>query len=236
MFLKMLIVMLLLFLVQAVSCDGNERHLVKKRTTHRQTLTCYDYYNGGDSVVATDYIEDLRKYNMYNRISYCCFTGIWVLYSDVEYNAGDVNGASWWAYGDNYCTPVPPLFDNAAKSLRFTGAPDDMRYDTLNLYFEENFIGMEEFMYHDKPALNYDNRAKSIIVTGCGPWTIYQYDNYRGLSACVFPGDITKCDPGFYPTSQHLGELFLQVSSAKRGCHSNTQLSQNLTPIFTPRK
>merc|ERR1711892_667883 len=42
-----------------------------------QSLTCYDYSNGGgDSVNAIDYIPALRNYNMDNRIGSCCFTGI----------------------------------------------------------------------------------------------------------------------------------------------------------------
>ena len=31
---------------------------------------------GGDSLVAIDYIENLSGYNMNNRISFCCFTGM----------------------------------------------------------------------------------------------------------------------------------------------------------------
>merc|ERR1712080_84630 len=152
----------LLLLSLALSQAGSVTRLsasskVSTRTSASQRLTCYDYANrGGNSVVATDYIPNLQNYNMDNRISSCCFSGIWILYAD-----------------QNYCANVPAQFDNAASSLRFTGAPDDLRYDTLNLYFNDYFIGDEEFTYDDKPALNYDNRAKSVIVTGCNPWTLY---------------------------------------------------------------
>ena len=49
---------------------------------------------------------------------------------------------------------------------RFTGAPDGMRFDTLNMYHKENFIGSEEFTYHNNAQLSYPNDVKSIILTG----------------------------------------------------------------------
>ena len=42
-----------------------------------------------------------------------------------------------WVYGDNYCTTLPRQFFNSASSLRFTGAPDDMHFDTVNFYAGE---------------------------------------------------------------------------------------------------
>ena len=77
------------------------------------------------------------------RISYCCLTGIWLLYEDADYNLQAPYNANWWGYGDNNCLPMPAGFDNRASSLRFTGAPDDWNFDTLNLYFNEFFIGNE---------------------------------------------------------------------------------------------
>ena len=32
---------------------------------------------------------------------------------------------------------------------RFTGAPDDWRYDTINFYLQENFSGDEFYLYQD---------------------------------------------------------------------------------------
>jgi hypothetical protein len=101
-----------------------------------QTLDCYDYVNfGGDRVSAIDYIPALAGYNFDNRVSSCCFTGVWLLYANEDYNEFTPGAANWWAYGNNYCTNVPTAFDNAASSLRFTGAPDGWEYDVLNLYF-----------------------------------------------------------------------------------------------------
>jgi len=196
---------------------------LRRATT--QTLTCYDGRSGvGDSVRAIDYIPNLQGYGMDNRIESCCFTGIWMLYADADYNAYNPGSSNWWAYGENYCIDVPAPFSNAASSLRFTGAPDDWKYPTLNFYFNDYFIGDEEFTYNDMPQLNYDNRARSIIVTGCDAWTIYQYDNYRGSSMCLFPGDSSACNPGLYPNSQSLGMLAGTVSSARRGCYAQKKM------------
>merc|ERR1712241_716081 len=190
-----------------------------------QTLTCYDYSGGGgDSVRAIDYIPALRNYNFDNRIGSCCFTGTWILYGEENYNSYNTGAANWWAYGDNYCLDVPAAFDNQASSLRFTGAPDDWKYDTLNLFFNDYFIGDEEFTYNDMTQLNYDNRARSIIVTGCSAWTVYQYDNYQGQAACMFPADSSQCSPGFYPTSASLGSLASDISSVRRGCYAKEKV------------
>jgi len=190
-----------------------------------QFLDCYDYTNmGGSYLRANDYIPNLANYNFDNKIESCCFTGIWILFAEQSYNGMSTGSANWWAYGSNYCTDVPSQFFNQATSLRFTGAPDDWKFATLNLYFNDYFIGDEEFMYQDMAQLNYDNRARSIIVTGCQPWTVYQYDNYQGYSMCVYPGDTSSCNPGFYTTSQSLGSLSGQISSARRGCYAKEKV------------
>merc|ERR1712066_462675 len=190
-----------------------------------QTLTCYDYSGGGgDSVRAIDYIPALRNYNFDNRIGSCCFTGTWILYGEENYNSYNTGAANWWAYGDNYCLDVPAQFDNQASSLRFTGAPDDWKYDTLNIYFNDFFIGDEEFTLIDMPQLNYDNRAMSVIVTGCSPWTLYESDHFTGSAMCVFPSSSTDCTPGLYPLSQALSNLGGKVSSARKGCYAKSKV------------
>merc|ERR1712200_325042 len=114
-----------------------------------QYLDCYEYTNnGGERLRAIDYIDNLVGYNFNNRISSCCFTGIWLLYADTNYNAMGTGAANWWQFGDNYCTDVPSGFENQASSLRYTGAPDAWTADTLNLYLNEFFIGGEESNYN----------------------------------------------------------------------------------------
>merc|ERR1712055_821201 len=111
-------------------------------------MDCYDYNAAqGSRLRAIDYIPMLYDYNFDNIISYCCVTGIWLLYQDQNYNTGNAGGANLWAYGDRNCLQMPAGFDNQASSLRYTGAPDDWKADTLNLYLNDYFIGGEEYTY-----------------------------------------------------------------------------------------
>jgi len=185
-----------------------------------QFLDCYDYQNqGGNKLRAIDYIPALSGYSFDNRISSCCITGVWMLYADEDYNSANTGAANWWVYGDNYCVNVPSGFDNRASSLRYTGAPDSWTSDTLNFYLNEFFIGGEEYTYGDTPQLNYNDQAKSLIVTGCSAWTLYTDNNYRGNCKCVWPSDTNKCFPGFYKSESSLGLMARSVSSARRGCY-----------------
>jgi len=186
-----------------------------------QFADCYDYEQGnGAGFHVSDYIPVLRNYGWDNKISSCCFTGIWILYGDENYNKFSSNGAIWWAFGINNCLDVPSEFNNDASSIRHPGAQDDYMADTLNLYFADKFSGDEEYMYTDMPLLNFDDRARSVIVTGCNPWTLYEYDNYGGSAMCVFPGSTVDCTPGLYPTSESLGSLAGRVSSTRKGCYA----------------
>merc|ERR1712227_765409 len=94
---------------------------------------------------------------MDNKIESCVFNGIWILYGEEVYNSGNPLAHNFW---------------NEASSLRYSGHPQDMYKDSINMYFNEYFMGDEEFAYQNSPVLNYDNRAQSIIVTGDQWWTI----------------------------------------------------------------
>ena len=48
------------------------------------------------------------------------------------------------------------------------------RYDTLNLYENEDFNGKEMFFYDDATQFDFDNFGLSVILTGCSPWTLYK--------------------------------------------------------------
>merc|ERR1719481_1544312 len=179
--------------------SSNPRLLGRRLSATSQFLDCYDYTNlGGNYLRMTDYVPALGNYNFDNRIESCCFTGIWILFAEQNYNSYSTGASNWWAYGDNYCSDVPVQFANMASSIRFTGAPDDWKFGTLNLYFNDYFIGDEESMY--------------------------QYDNYQGYAMCVFPGDTSSCTPGFYTTSNSLGSLSGQVSSARKGCYAKERV------------
>jgi hypothetical protein len=189
-----------------------------------QFMDGYDYTNkGGDRVRAIDYIPLLQDYSFDNRVTSVCVTGIWLMYADANYNINNPGAASYWVYGDNYCTDVPTGFNNQASSLRYTGAPDNWKADTLNIYLNEYFAGGEEYTYVDQPQLNYDNQAQSIVVTGCTAWTLYSDSNYRGSCMCVYPSDTSSCFPGLYTNVQSLGSLARSVSSVRRGCYCGSK-------------
>merc|ERR1712142_618375 len=186
---KVAIILLVLFHTASLTTTNHTRAM-------RPTMDCYDYNNsGGQRIRASDYIPALRTLNFDNRIGSCCLTGMWILYGEEDYNGYSTGSSNWWGYGENYCVDMPPQFDNQASSLRFVGAPDDWKYDTLNIYFNDFFIGDEEFTLIDMPQLNYDNRAMSVIVTGCSPWTLYESDHFTGSAMCVFPSSSTDCTP-----------------------------------------
>merc|ERR1711973_979481 len=157
-----------------------------------QQLVCYDLNNGGgSSYTFTEYASNLGIYNWDNKISSCCFTGIWILFADRDYNRGTTSSSNWWAYGDYSCLDTPTPFDNVATHL------------------------------------SYPDKAKSLIVTGCLPWTVYSDVNYRGKAMCVWPSDTIQCTPGLYPARSTLGSLADNISSVKRGCNAK----ENVFPI-----
>jgi len=203
---------------------SQSRSVLKDSGQSRLTarLTCYDQAGfQGDRFTADEYMSSLGV--MDNRIGSCCFTGIWILYAEQNYNIFQPNSANWYGYGNNACFDAG-LFNNQASSLRYTGAPDDMYHDTVNLYFNEHFNGEEEYSYVDKPQLNFDNRALSLIVTGCGFWTLYSERYYQGYAVCVGPSNQVSCEPGFYSTRTSLAGIAGDISSLQRGCFSKRWL------------
>merc|ERR1711915_798074 len=114
---------------------------------------------------------------------------------------------------------VPSGFENRASSMRFTGAPDDWTASTINMYYNEYFIGDEEYAYNDVSAVLRNNAAKSVIVTGCQPWTVYSNTGYTGNCKCLYPENTSTCKPGFYSTESSLGYMSRSISSARKGCY-----------------
>ena len=54
------------------------------------------------------------------------------------------------------------LFDLLSISFLFrhSGAPDGYKFDTINFYDGEYFMGREQYLYQDAPQLNYDNLGR----------------------------------------------------------------------------
>merc|ERR1711963_285375 len=202
---------------------------LEKSNEQYQYVSCYDYFGQqGQSYRITDYVPDLRSSGWDNKFSSCCFYGTWVMYADSEYNERNPSAQAYSAWGENYCEDLrgSPSFDNQASSVRFVGAPDGYKYDTINLYEWDFYMGLEQYAYGDAPTLNYDNLGRSAIVTGCTPWTLYEYNNYQGRCACVYPTDQSNCYPGFYKS---LGNVANQISSARKGCYCNKKLAPAAT-------
>ena len=50
--------------------------------------------------------------------------------------------------------------DNQASSVRFAGAPNGYKYDTINLYEYNYYMGQDQYTYGDAPSFNYDNLGR----------------------------------------------------------------------------
>ena len=220
--------------------------VLAKAQADYQYLDCYDRFNQqGTTYRVNDYTPDLSRVGMDNRFSSCCFYGIWNLFDDYEYSernpqvsntkhiVSSINDviiftffqrAVYSGWGEGICFDLQgnPSFDNLASSVRFVGAPDGYKYDTLNLYEYDFYRGYEQYTYGDASSLNYDNLGRSIIVTGCQPWTVYQNTNFNGNCACVYPSDTQNCYPGFY---ESLGNTANQISSVRKGCYCNKKMA-----------
>ena len=189
-----------------------------------QYTDLYDSINsGGTRVRLTDYTPSMRNQNFDNRVESLCVTGIWLLYADENYNANNLAGSNYWVFGDNYCSNLPSQFKNMASSARFTGAPDAWKADTINFYMNDYFIGAEEYTYTDLNELQNNDRTKSLVVTGCTAWTLYEHSSYKGLCKCVYPASTSSCTPGFYEKSTTLGYLANTISSVRKGCYCSSK-------------
>ena len=71
----------------------------------------------------------------------------------------------------------------------------------------------------------------SIIVTGCSPWTVYEYNNYQGAATCFYPADTVNCYPGFYRTPDELGGMAGKMSSARKGCYATKRAYPKPVPM-----
>ena len=81
------------------------------------------------------------------------------------------------------------------------------------MYFKRN--------YRDIGRLKF---PRSVIITGCSSWTLYDSMNYIGYSVCILPGTAFMtgvCKPGFYPdlTHERYRHHVVKVESIKIGCN-----------------
>jgi hypothetical protein len=75
--------------------------------------------------------------------------------------------------------------------------------------------------------INLTFKYRSMIITGCSPWTLYELKSFQGQSACWYPADTQKCYPAFFSTAELMKGWANQVSSVRRGCHSHNRFYAN---------
>jgi len=189
-----------------------------------QRLDCYDQTNcyGTRITIGTSPVPDLNSSPYYfdNRIQSCNYNGIYLLYDGRNYNQDNLNGAVYAeAWGENKCVNMDG-FSNKASSVRLTGAPNGWRYDTINFYEGTLYNGREQYFYGDQTSFQYDNFGRSMIITGCSPWTLYEFSNFQGQSACWYPADTSNCYPSFFRDENKMNGWAGQVSSVRHGCFS----------------
>ena len=93
-------------------------------------------------------------------------------------------------------------------------------------------MGEEEFTYEDIPKITI--KVKSVIVTGCKPWTVYMESNYQGESKCIYPSDIERCTPGLFPTIISLDGVAGKIFSARRGCYGSHNIRNDIGAVSSP--
>lgn len=192
-----------------------------------QHLRCYDSPNqvGYHIDISNTAIPNLASSPYYfdNRMASCTYNGIYFLYDSYNFNTGTNAAVYAETWGDNYNVNLND-FAYKASSVRLTGAPDGYKYDTLNFYQNEFYQGAEQYFYSDASRVQVDNFGQSMVVTGCNPWTLYDYDNYRGQAVCFYPSDMMACSPGFFRQRQFMGGMANRVSSVRKGCFSSIKI------------
>merc|ERR1712029_1047142 len=142
---------------------------VSLRVGSNQNLRCFDKPNESGYYVniGTTAVPDLSRspYNFDNRAVSCRFNGIYFLYDNYNFNPNGNAAVYAETWGDGY------------------------KYDTFNTYQYEYYQGSEQYFYQDATYTQVDNFGRSVVVTGCNPWTVYDYQNYGGQAVCFYPAD-----------------------------------------------
>jgi hypothetical protein len=73
-----------------------------------------------------------------------------------------IQAAVYNGWGEGYCTDFDATFDNLASSVRFSGAPDGYKQDTINFYEGKYFMGQEQYFYDDAPQFDADNLGQYV--------------------------------------------------------------------------
>ena len=79
-------------------------------------------------------------------------------------------------WGDGGCVDFDSSFSQMASSARYVGYQGGYQFESLTLYEHDNYGGEEKstsiHLFNENPKL--DRFGKSVIVTGCNAWTVYE--------------------------------------------------------------
>ena len=96
----------------------------------------------------------------------------WLLYDGENYNMENPGMQSEMGWGDGFCIDFDSSFSQMASSVRYAGAPNGFEFESLNLYQYDNYGGEEKYIVDETPKM--DKFGKSVVVTGCDAWTVYE--------------------------------------------------------------
>ena len=91
-----------------------------------------------------------------------------------------------------------------------------MDRSSISVYDKPWFVG-HDGIYTSDAYGEFEYRQGSLIVTGCEPWTL---EEYNGKCTCVYPSDTNNCYPGMYPNLD-IGFTYYRL---KKGCSCSTKL------------
>ncbi|XP_018018285.1 uncharacterized protein LOC108674824 [Hyalella azteca] len=155
-----------LSLVSEGNCDGTEN------ATNSHYF--HAYTDAGDDYKFTTNVPDLSVYNMDNRITRACQTGLWLLYSNTDYDYYEPGfGTCEPATGIDICADMGGCM--RASSLRYAGSPYGLNEPYYNLYSSGAFVGLEFAGNHTTPTVDNPNmKAYSVIISGTDSWTLFE--------------------------------------------------------------
>ena len=110
------------------------------------------------------------------------------------------------------------------------------KFSSLKFFYLPTFI-IHDLMLHTKLSI-YINQyvpVRSMIITGCSPWTVYDCKNFGnctyGYSACFYPSDTTNYNPSFFKDYDAMAHWAGWIFSVRRGCFSDNKIYGESLPF-----
>merc|ERR1711955_108199 len=145
----------------------------------------------------TEFTNDLTTTGFNNVAKSVCGHGVWLLYSEENYERCTGLFCSYWVEQfvslDYSCHNFPSTRHGQLSSVRFVGS------------------GV------------FANTTNSMIVVGSSPWTIYSGKYFSGASICLEPSPLNGLNYGAWQMSD-LSIPNNAISSLEMGCNSDKVL------------